>query len=104
MNSVYNIWSIQQTIYLQTLRHIQLAHLMTVCDTTSSLYGIVKKKVLGVLKKGDLGALDTFHKIYSTHDDISQASEDLLLKLYSPMRISNMLNKLHRGMYTPVQK
>ena len=63
VNNVYNVHNMQKLMHSLSRRHILLAHAIKGCDTVSALFGIGKKKSLGVLEGiNDSDLLDVYKK------------------------------------------
>ena len=70
--------------YLSTIRAL------SGCDTVSSLYSIGKKKALDMMRDPAVDPLQKFRDSGSTLEDIQEAGEWALLKLYSAVRCTTL--------------
>lgn len=77
--------------------YILLAHAITGCDTVSAPYNIGKQKIISVLedKREDWSTLDVFKQKDASHDDVAQAGEKLLLKLYGAKKATTLDKQRH---------
>ena len=82
--TIYSIIDIQNALHEVAKKHILFANAVTGCDTVSALYGVGKQKALAVLQNDriDWDVLDVFQQPNSNKDDIAQAGETFILKLY----------------------
>ena len=98
--SMYSIADIQRSISTVAKEHLLVAHAITGCDTTSSLYGLGKKRIITLLNsdKYECSSLEVFKKDNSSHDQIKSAGEQLMLKLYGATK-SNTLDKYRHVLY-----
>lgn len=81
--TVYRINDIQDSIG-NTSKHLMVLHAITGCDTVSALYRQGKRKAFNLVHKKNVkyDELDTFINAESTHQQVQQAGERFLLKLY----------------------
>ena len=91
---LYDINSVIQSLHPAVKRHLLFAHAITGCDTVSALFGMGKQKALSVLERGEDNwvTLDIFKQPDATRDEIAEAGEKFLLKLYGATQ-SNSLDK-----------
>ena len=80
--TVYRVHDIQGSIG-NTSKYLMVLHAITGCDTVSALYRQGKRKAFNLVhKKKEYDLLDTFINAASTHQQVQQAGESFLLKLY----------------------
>ena len=80
--TVYRVHDIQGCIG-NTSKYLMALHAITGCDTVSALYRQGKCKAFNLVhKKKEYALLDTFMNAASTHQQVQQAGESFLLKLY----------------------
>ena len=98
--TIYSIIDIQNALHEVAKKHILFAHAVTGCHTVSALYGVGKQKALAVLQNEiiDWDVLDVFQQSYSSEDDIAQAGEMFILKLYGATQ-STTLDKYRYVLY-----
>ena len=97
---LYSVNHLQQALG-STLEHILCIHAVTGCDTTSALYGQGKVKALTLAQKRDANLcshMDVFSLHSSTHEDVANAGEKFLLKLYGAEQFAT-LNKYRHVAY-----
>ena len=80
--TLYKISDIQESLG-ETSNHLMVLHAITGCDTVSGLYRQGKSKVFNLVhKKKEYDQLHTFSNAESTHQQVQEAGESFLLKLY----------------------
>ena len=70
--------------------YLSTIHALSGCDTVSSPHRIGKKKALDMMRDPAVDPLQKFRDSGSTHEDIQEAGEWALLKLYSAVRCTTL--------------
>ena len=99
INSLHNIWNIQQAIHPQTLPHILIAHQWL--GVTPRFHCREKESTQCIGKRG-LRCTGCLPESRSGHDEIAQVEEKLLNKLCSPTWISDAPDQLRHVMYMQI--
>ena len=91
--ALYRVQDIQEGMG-STSRYLMALHAITGCDTVSALYRQGKRKAFNLVhNNNDYAFLDIFMNKHSTHQQIQEAGESFLLKLYGA-RSCESLNQL----------
>ncbi|KAK3895922.1 hypothetical protein Pcinc_000395 [Petrolisthes cinctipes] len=81
--TLYRVHDIQASIG-DTSKYLMVLHTITGCDTVSVLYRQGKRKAFSLVHKNkEYDLLNTFINAESTHQQVQEAGESFLLKLYS---------------------
>lgn len=97
-NKIYNIKEIQDQIGSKK-DYLMFVHAITGCDTTSSLFGIGKKKAFKLLEKREMqDCAAVFNNPSALKSDIVIAGEKFVMKLYSSETYSS-LDQLRSRIY-----
>ena len=72
-----------QRVIGETKKYLLFLHAVTGCDTVSAIYRQGKRKAFNIVHTNkDYDMLDTFTKTQSTHEEVTRAGEQFLLKVY----------------------
>ena len=96
----YRISDMQAKLNENIRRHILLLHSISGCDSVSALFRKGKKAMFNLfLKPEDFSFLDIFQNSNATGDEIAEAGEKLLLKLYGADESTQSLDEHRYAMY-----
>lgn len=80
--TLYRVHEIQESLG-KTSQHLMVLHAITGCDTVSAVYRHGKRKAFNLVhNKKQYDQLKTFTNADSTHQQVQEAGESFLLKLY----------------------
>ena len=88
--TLYNIRDIQRAIG-DTAKHLMPLHAITGCDTVSGIYRQTKRKAFNLVhKRQDFEQLEFFARVGSTHEEVKNAGELFILKLYEAIQFQSL--------------
>lgn len=80
--TLYKVCDIQESLG-ETSKYLMVLHAITGCDTVSAVYRQGKRKAFNLVhNKKEYDQLKTFYNAGSTHQQVQEAGESFLLKLY----------------------
>lgn len=92
-DKVYNILDLKNQLSPNIQKHILVLHAMSGCDTTSAMYSIGKTIAYDVLESmPDSDFLNVFTADDATHEEISEAGEEFILKLFHAKKSKSLDN------------